>query len=299
MRIEFKYSLISDLVFHVLAHMQVNNASNLYSREYIESFPVSIESGLRDKVSRIENYYNANFARLCMINFLPIYCSDLESLRRLLLSYDRFSGEDVQSFIKPFVAILEDEFQNYKNFWESKIQQLPVDQGRCEKYFADRLNDCKEIFDYFGKDAEASFSLSLTRNGRGAFSADKFFGIVPYPSKEEELPDRFFQLFHEYTHQFTDKLLNTTIDMADGSHDISENLVILADYFIFQKISEETAAAYLRWIAKGSGKENDKMDEAEFINIFHVPAELIRLLDDEIAKIYAPNQNQFHKSSRP
>lgn len=299
MRIEFKYSLISDLVFHVLAHMRVNNASNLYSREYIESFPVSVESGLRDQVSRIENYYNDNFERLCMINFLPIYCTDFEPLCRLLLSYDRFSEEDVQSFVKPFVAILEDEFQNYKNFWENKIQQLPVEQGRCEKYFADRLNDCKEIFDYFGKNAEVSFSLSLTRNGRGVFSADKFFGIVPYPSTEEELPDCFFQLFHEYTHQFTDKLLNTTINMADGSHDISENLVILADYFIFQKISEETAAAYLRWIARGSGKENNKMDEAQFLNIFHVPAELICLLDDEIAKIFDPNRSLFHKSSRP
>ena len=53
MKISFKYSLISDLVFHVLAYMRVNNASNLYSRKYIESFTSSIELSLLAKVSKI------------------------------------------------------------------------------------------------------------------------------------------------------------------------------------------------------------------------------------------------------
>ena len=32
---EFVYFYIFDLVYHMLAHMPVNNASNLYSEEYI------------------------------------------------------------------------------------------------------------------------------------------------------------------------------------------------------------------------------------------------------------------------
>lgn len=121
MKISFKYSLISDLVFHVLAYMHVNNASNLYSRKYIESFTPSIELSLLAKVSKIEDYYNDNFERLCMINFLPIYCNNLESLNGVLLSYDRFSDEDIQKFIKPFILILEDEFQKYANFGKINI----------------------------------------------------------------------------------------------------------------------------------------------------------------------------------
>ncbi len=289
MKISFKYSLISDLVFHVLAYMHVNNASNLYSRKYIESFTPSIELSLLAKVSKIEDYYNDNFERLCMINFLPIYCNNLESLNGVLLSYDRFSDEDIQKFIKPFILILEDEFQKYANFWENQHQQLSVQKSECEKYISERLNDYRNIFDYFSKNADIYFSLSLTCNGRGIYSADSFSAIVPYPSIQKNRVDCFFQLFHEYTHQFTDKLLSTNINMADGSHDISEKLVILADYFIFKRMDEETANTYLNWIAKISGRQYDKIDEAVFLNAFHVPSELMYVLNNEIAKIYSSN----------
>ena len=286
MIIEFKYSPMSDLVFHVLAYMRVNNASNLYSREYIESFPVSIESGLLDKASKIENYYNDNFERLGVINFLPIYCNNFESLSRILLSYDGFSGEDIQNFITPFLTILEDEFQQYASLWESKVQQLSVEKSRCENYISEHLKDYQEIFDYFNKYAEVYFSLSLTRNGRGIYSAHSFSAIVPFPSTQKEWADCFFQLFHEYTHQFTDKLLNTNISMANGSHDISERLVILADYFIFKRTDEETANIYLDWIARNSGSRSNIMEESVFLNMFQVPTELMRALDKEIAGIF-------------
>ena len=287
MRVSFKYSLISDFVFHVLAHMHVNNASNLYSRKYIESFPLSKDSGLLDKVSKIEDYYNDNFERLCIINFLPVYCNNLEALIGALLSYDSFSDEDIQKFIKPFISILEDEFQKYANFWESQNQQLSALKNECEKYISLRLNDYKNVFDYFGKNADVYFSLSLTCNGRGIYSEDSFSAIVPYPSRQEKRADCFFQLFHEYTHQFTDKLLNTNINMTDGSHNVSENLVILADYFIFRRIDEETANTYLNWIAAISGRQDDKIEEADFLNEFHIPSELMCLLNNEIAKIYS------------
>ena len=286
MRIEFKYSQILDLVFHVLAFMQVDNDSNLYSKEYIDSFPFSVESGLIDKVSKIENYYNDNFDRLCMINFLPIYCNDLESLSSVLLSYDRFIGEDINNFVMPFIAILKDEHQQYADFWKIKIQNLSNEKNVLEKYIYDCLNDYRNIFDYYGKNAEVYFSVSLTCNGRGIYSDSSFSAIVPYPSTQEERKDCFFQLFHEYTHQFTDKLLNANISMTNGLHELSENLVILADYFIFKRTDKEAANAYLHWIIRNLGKENDTMDETKFLNEFHVPKELMCSLNNEITGIY-------------
>ncbi len=35
--IEFKYSVVQDLMYHILAHMKVENASNLYSETYIDN----------------------------------------------------------------------------------------------------------------------------------------------------------------------------------------------------------------------------------------------------------------------
>ncbi len=284
MKVLFKYSLISDLVFHVLAHMNVNNASNLYSSKYIESFAPQSKSSLLDKVSKLEGYYNDNFERLGIINFLPIYCNSLESLKETFLSFGSFSNEDIEKFIKPFVAILEDEFQKYADFWESQNQKLADRKSACEKYISDRLNDYKNIFDYFAKNADVYFSLSLTCNGRGIYSDDRFAAIVPYTSMQQELSDCFFQLFHEYTHQFTDKLLNTNINMTDGSHDLSEDLVILADYFIFKRTDENTATTYLSWVAKNSGMESD-IDEAVFLDMFTVPTELMNLLNLELEKM--------------
>ena len=37
MVIDFKYSMVYDLMFHILAHMNVENASNLYSKKYISA----------------------------------------------------------------------------------------------------------------------------------------------------------------------------------------------------------------------------------------------------------------------
>ena len=37
MIIEFKYSVIQDLMYHILAHMKVENSSNLYSEAYIDN----------------------------------------------------------------------------------------------------------------------------------------------------------------------------------------------------------------------------------------------------------------------
>lgn len=264
--------------------MQVDNASNLYSKEYIDSF--SSNQVLLDRVSKIEDYYNNNFDRLSMINFLPIYCNNFDSLCAALLSYDSFTSEDINNFIKPFIAILKDEYQQYTDFWKTRIEKLSAERSKLEKYISDCLNKYKNIFDYYGKSAEVYFSISLTCNGRGIYSESCFSAIVPYPSTQRGRVDCFFQLFHEYTHQFTDKLLNENISMTKDSHELSEKLVILADYFIFKRTDKEIVNAYFRWIAKNLGKESDTIDEIKFLNAFHVPTELMSALNNEITKIY-------------
>ena len=67
MIIEFKYSVVQDLMYHILAHMKVDNASNLYSETYIDNVN-KIKNGrynsITDAVSPLSNYYNENFERL-------------------------------------------------------------------------------------------------------------------------------------------------------------------------------------------------------------------------------------------
>ena len=103
MMIHFQYSAICDLVYHILAHMKVENASDLYSEDYINLISKSkneTESLLCKEVEKITEYYNDNFERLGIINFLPCYCSALEELQNALLTYNDFTDEDKDGLIE-------------------------------------------------------------------------------------------------------------------------------------------------------------------------------------------------------
>ena len=102
MELQISYSKQADLVFHVLAHMRVNNASNLHCEEYIETmstkrgdFDFDLVSHLRE----IEDYYNNNFGRLAMINFYPLVSQDFDDLKNRLLNHQGFSPDDMTYFI--------------------------------------------------------------------------------------------------------------------------------------------------------------------------------------------------------
>ena len=52
MIIEFKYSVVQDLMYHILAHMKVDNPSNLYSEAYIDNVK-EIKKGRYDSITDV------------------------------------------------------------------------------------------------------------------------------------------------------------------------------------------------------------------------------------------------------
>ena len=149
------------------------------------------------------------------------------------------------------------------------------------------MRSCDCVFSHYQKNKAVAFlSFSITCNGRGLQSQDVFFAAVPLPQNEREAEQAFFQLFHEYTHQFTDILLNRMIRMDDGTHDLSENLVILTDYFIIKKIREEMMKKYLTWIFAICGGTGTPFDEAAFLNMFRIPPDLEEMMLKEINGIF-------------
>ena len=66
MQMEFTYSYVFDLVYHMLVHMQVNNPSNLYSEEYIAMIREAKGGQFEDitgAMSQLAEYYNTHFAK--------------------------------------------------------------------------------------------------------------------------------------------------------------------------------------------------------------------------------------------
>lgn len=278
MKIEFQYSKIYDLVFHFLAHMKVENASDLYSPNYIEtiaSIKSRNKSDILQEASRLTAYYNENFERVGLINFFPFYCKDLPSLKDLLRNSDAFCQEDQEQFILPFLNCLEREYVFYSDYWEQVYLAHMDSRSSVESYILQALAKYDRLWDYCKKEAAVvAFSFSLTRNGRGLGNDNAFTAIVPYPSSEDVYADSFFTLLHEYTHQITDARLLTNIYMKDGSHALSENAAILFDYYILKAIREPDVPSYFAWLSRMAGEEEHRLTEAEFLSIFPIPDSL-------------------------
>ncbi len=58
--------------------------------------------------------------------------------------------------------------------------------------------------------------------------------------------------------------------MIDGSHNISENIVILADYYFIKSIDCFTVEKYFRWLATKSGNQNYELNELKFLEMFTI-----------------------------
>jgi hypothetical protein len=129
-----------------------------------------------------------------------------------------------------------------------------------------------------GKSVLVYFSISITRNGRGFSGIENYFSaIVPFPAQEQDFQGAFFTLLHECTHQFTDQLLKTGINMEDGSQDLSENIAVLFDYFLMKAVRSADVEAYIDWVAKNSGNDGAEVSEAEFLTMVSVPGEMKRI----------------------
>lgn len=285
MNIDFIYQKHIDLVFHILAHIKVSNPSDLFSESYIKEMSAAIKD---DEISfplSAVDYYNQNFYRLGIINFLPFFSQNIEELIQLLRNYNGFNENDKELFIYSFVDLLIKHSTKYFEFWDKQFDKEKSSRLLIEKTLRDKINSYSFIFDYYKKSAKAWLSFSITKNGRGIGEiSDSFSAAVPYPFVyDDNLYNTFFTLLHEYTHQFTDTILNADINMEDGSHNLSENIVILTDYYLIKNICKTDVTPYLFWLApKG---EETYINEDLFLEIFKVPEHIQQRIDKLVKQL--------------
>jgi hypothetical protein len=234
---------------------------------------------IKPAVNSLQDYYNENFERLMLINFLPYYCNDYNEMKNNFLACNRFTQDDLQFFIKPFIEMFDSESEFFFGYWEALNKKYESVKQSIENYFTRELEKYSCVFEYFNKPCKILFSFIITQNGRGLHSDTHFSALIRFPENESAFDFSFIQLLHEYTHNFTDGLLNTNINMKDGSHNLSENIVIVADYFLIKSIDENFIPRYFDWVSNG---RNEDFDEHKFINQFNInenlKTELIKLI---------------------
>ena len=270
MKIEFIYLKHYDLIFHVMAYFKVNNASDLYDEDYIAEMTkekAGFDYDVAPAVGSIQEYYNDNFERLVLINFLPYYCSNYDEMKNSFLMCDRFTEDDLKYFIKPFTEMLDNESVFFFEYWDKLDRISKPSKNLTEYFFEKELEKYRHVFSYFNKPCKVLFSYNIARNGRGFYSDTHFAALVRFPKNEADAALSFIQLLHEYTHSFTDNLLNKNITMSDDTHNLSENLVIVADYFLIKAIDESFIPTYFEWIKNGRGED---LGEEKFLEIFNI-----------------------------
>lgn len=271
MMVQFTYSLICDLIYHILAHMKVDNASNLYSENYIHRISQAKNENCTDlsqKVLHMLDYYNKNFERLGIINFLPCYCPSIQDLLKATSTYVGFTDEDKEMFVFPLNKLVESEYSFYETYWSALHRETKKEREKLEQWIKNEFSKYEVLFSYFKKSAVIGFSYSLTCNGRGYYQEDTFNAIVPFETEECKYETVFYQIMHEFTHQFTDGIIGTNIKMDDGTHDVSENAAILFDYYLIKNIYPQKTSSYFKWISKFA--KIDCCDEKTFISYFAV-----------------------------
>ena len=275
MTIEFRYSVVSDLMYHILAHMKVENASDLFSQSYIVSAD-RMKNGQYDSIAeyavRLSEYYNTNFNRLGIINFLPFEHTSVRSLIDALGNYPGFSENDREAFILPLTQLIQKETAFYEAYWAQLYDTTAACRNAFECWITNEMKKYEALFSYFNKSAVVGLSYSLTNNGRGYGGATSFNAIVPFVYDENCYKGSFYQILHEYTHQFTDRLLGDSIRMDDGTHALSEKAVILFDYYLIKQLCAEDVDGYLQWLCSLSNA--DPCDEQLFLSVFR--------LDDDV-----------------
>lgn len=276
MQVEFQYNYVFDLVYHMLAHMQVNNPSNLYSEEYVEKIRAEKKEKFPDiaaDMAGLAGYYNENFNRLGMINFLPYGCPDINALKYMIGQYQGFTPEDRELFVNPFMELLEKEDAFYGAYWRALFKRAKEREFGLEDYLEKSLEKYEAFADYCHKSkAVAGLSFSMTCAGRGVMGNENaFVTIIPYSEEEQDYENLFLQVLHENTHQFTDALLQQNIRMDDGTHLFSEKVVLVFDYYLIKALCSEDLEGYLRFLSPEAESEGSIMTEEALLSAFELP----------------------------
>ena len=283
MNLPIKYAWDKDIIFHILNHMKVDNASDLFNPAYVKEInyqkeTMGIKESLIDQISIMNKYYLDYFDKLSIINFIPLKTNSYKELTKTIVDWGTFTDEDRREFINSFLAILDQEKTFYQRYWIRKDNALKDRKTIVEKNLEFRLEQLECIFFYYkqhlDKQVNIILSYSIWQNGRACNNQDSLIVAIPFPIHKYEEEGAFFTALHELTHPCTDNLVGECISMKDGSHALTENIVMIADYELIKEVSPDSVESYFRWIANKYGRSDVKLDENMLYRIFEIPADI-------------------------
>ena len=254
-------SVYTDLIFHVFAHVKIDNASDIYDEAYV----AKMERELGRKTVILESviaYYCANFERLTFVNFLPYFMAkSVEEVCYMIRQVGMTTKEDNERFVQPFCDMIQEISADYIAYWERKKDEGQISYDGLKAYLDEQSSVMSRFFENLhamtNRKLMVIISESLRCNGRAFMMGDMSVVILPVPSEQYSLQQIFMQLVHECTHMITDPLIES-IRMDDGSHDIAECQVMLFDLWLFERDSKALCEEYVKWLSQEALDECEK-----------------------------------------
>ena len=258
---EIVRSVYTDLIFHIFAHMKIDNASDIYDEAYV----VNMEKELNYKTvipESVTAYYCANFERLAFVNFLPYFMAkNVDEVCYMIRQVGMTTEEDVDKFIIPFCDVLNAISTDYIAYWERKADEQQAVYEGLKAYISEKSLQMRHFFESLRETTNTELKVivseSLRCNGRATIMGNTCVVTLPMPSEQYSMQQIFMQLIHECTHMITDPLLDS-IRMDDGSHDIAECQVMLFDLWLFERYGNEFRDEYVKWLTQETLDECEK-----------------------------------------
>lgn len=248
-QITFSYNRFADLFYYLLAHMPINCAADVSDQAYTAEMAgeLGIFPGIPPKLTE---YYEEHFDRLMIADFIPLTVRNTQQFRETLVSCGMLTDKDMEAFADPMIGICERVSERFYEWWTQHHEAVAPQAEKVYVRF-------RALADRFGgflaalpMKPEVLFSYSLRKNGRAFTGRDSLTVFLTFPEKDGELMGCFLQFLHECTHSVTDPMMNQSIQMADGSHEISEYQVLCFDEYLVEKVCPELAGTYRDWIGQ-------------------------------------------------
>ncbi|MBE6022057.1 MAG: hypothetical protein E7231_02335 [Cellulosilyticum sp.] len=283
----------SDLVFHILNYINFEGSpANMYSKEYIDEFEnfrskqSNNDYKLIEEAQKLSVPYMKYFNEVSNVAFIGFYASSYEELKDQLNSMS-ISKEAKEEFIKPFIQCMDAELSIYTEYWDRIMADQKNSMDAFISYSNKTLCALEKVFKYANKKPHYYFCVSLGQGkGRGIWNNRFVSAAGCIPKSKSEQQHAFFQAFHEMTHQITDRKLFTHISMEDGTHLLSEKVVMKTDYYLIQRLDEDLLEDYIRWIAWLAGIS--EISEQDFLDYYKLPdkeEKEVQKIIDEISNI--------------
>lgn len=267
----------ADIIYHVLKYIQLEDSpANLYDEEYINEFEAFRKENnntynLVDAAVQLSGAYAKYFDEVTFIAFCAFDYTTLEDTINGILNDEIVSESAKSEFIIPFIDCVKEEQTIYEEYWNNKIQDSQSNIDKLVELANGYFTKLQKVFDYTGKNPQFCLCISLDGEGRGITNTDMLTAAIEIPETDEEMTAAFFQGFHEMTHQFTDQRFFTSISMDDGTHLMSEKVVMMTDYYIFKELEPDLLEAYIKWTGEEAGKSD--ATEEEFLEFYDLPEE--------------------------